>query len=253
MTLLRDETLLAYADNQLKGDARRAVEHVLAVDTEARHMVALLRLSAWNLREHFDSIDFGGVPAWLLELLARDQQSVSVKQPTGTPAARSWPKMGFALAACLVLGLAIGSAATLDRRGPGSEQILSVFGDVPQSSKLAQVLDHVVKTGGEWTGPDQWRASEIASFRDRFGKECRELELFSGRDGAVPAQVLVACRGATHTWTVVGAVANQVTEQPSIAHYVASEGAARSSLESILSLLGAQQRLSAAERKTMTP
>jgi hypothetical protein len=253
MTLLRDETLIAYADNQLSGDARRAVEHVLAVDSEARHMVALLRLSAWHVREVFDAIDFSGVPVWLDALLGRDGTSRTDGRQPGARRVRQWPKLGFALAACLVLGLSIGSVATVERSGHDHEQKLAVLGEVPRSSILAEALDHVVETGGAWTGPDRWRAAEVARFRDRFGKECREVELFSAREGDIPAQVLIACRGATHRWTVVGAVANEVSEAPVYAHYVASEDEARSSLDSILSLLGAQQRTTAAERKTMTP
>jgi hypothetical protein len=253
MTLLRDETLLAYADNQLSGDAHLAVEQVLAVDADARHMVAILRLSSWRLRQYFDAIDFTGVPAWFDTLMKQDQ----IKPVDGwlrrEPRVRQWPKLGLALAACLVLGIAIGSTTNLNRPGDENQRRLAVLGDVPHSSTLALALKHVSETGREWKGPDRWRATEIASFRDRFGNECREVELFSARDGVIPAEILIACRGGADRWTVVGAVANEVTESPSKAHYVASEGEARSSLDSILSLLGAQQRTSAADRKTMTP
>jgi hypothetical protein len=51
----------------------------------------------------------------------------------------------------------------------------------------------------------------------------------------------------------VGAVANEVTDTPIDAYYVPTEDEARSSLDSILSMIGARQRTSAAERKTMTP
>lgn len=45
MTWLRDEVLVAYADNPLSGEPRRAVEHVLAVDEDARHKVVLFDLT----------------------------------------------------------------------------------------------------------------------------------------------------------------------------------------------------------------
>ncbi len=171
------------------------------------------------------------------------------------PATRGWLRagLGAAFATCLILGIAFGHVARVGLGPSGLSPGLAVLGKVPPTSSLADALHHIAQTGGAWTGPDHWRATEIAAFRDRFGNECREVELFSAPDGAVPAQVLIACRGAAEQWTVVGAVANEVTAVSRDAYYVPTEREARSSLESILSMLGAQQRTSAAERKTMTP
>lgn len=251
MTWLRDEVLVAYADNQLSGDDRRALEQVLAVDPEARHTVALFKLSALQVRQCFDALDFGGVPAWFEALTARTDRSLPRDGALRT--GRTWPKLGVALAACLVIGVAIGQFARGESAANGISNGLAVLGDVPRTSALADALDHVAQTGAEWTGPDRWRATEIASFRDRFGNECREVEVFTARAGSVPAQVLIACRRALERWTVVGAVANEVKDTSIEAYYVPTEGEARSSLDSILSMIGAQKRISAAERKTMTP
>jgi anti-sigma factor RsiW len=253
MTFLRDEILVAYADNQLSDDMRRAVEHVLLVDSEARHTVALFKLSACHVRQSIEGIDFSGVPAWFVALLAPKDARWSRDWVTKSLRTGKWPIIGVAMAACLVLAVAIATEGTIVDRGEGPSQRLAVLGEVPRASVLAEALDHLVLTGVEWTGPDRSRATEIASFRDRFGNQCREVELFSARDSDVPAQVLIACRGRSDRWAVVGAVANEVAGAPVDAHYAISEEAARSSLDSILSLLGAQQRTSAAERKTMTP
>jgi hypothetical protein len=251
MTWLRDEVLVAYADNQLSADNRRAIEHVLAVDPEARHTVALFKLSAIQVRQCLEAIDFGGVPAWFETILERSDRSGS--RNGLVPTTRKLPKLGVALAACLLLGVTVGHWMRAEPADFGLQNGLAVLGDVPGASMLAAALDHVAQTGAEWTGPDKWRATEIASFRDRFGNECREVELFSGRGESIPAQVLIACRGTTERWTVVGAVANEVTDTPIDAYYVPTEGEVRSSLDSILSMIGARQRTSAAERKTMTP
>ncbi|OYW52946.1 MAG: hypothetical protein B7Y80_17935 [Hyphomicrobium sp. 32-62-53] len=251
MTLLRDEVLVAYADNQLSSDNRRAVEHVLAVDPDARHQVALFKLSACQVRQCFDALDFGVVPAWFEALLARTDRNGP--HHGAFRKGLKWPKLGVALAASLVIGATIGHVTRLQPVAGAGSNGLAVLGDVPRASVLADALDYVAQTGAEWTGPDRWRATEIASFRDRFGNECREVELFSARGGSVPAQVLIACRGTLERWTVVGAVANEVLDESIDAYYVPTEGEARSSLDSILSMLGAQKRISAAERKTMTP
>jgi len=251
MTWLRDEVLVAYADNQLSADNRRAVEQVLAVDPDARHTVALFKLSAFQVRQCFDALDFSGVPAWFETLMARQERRRS--RDGAWQNKRNWPKLGVALAASLVIGATIGHVTRMQPVAGAGSNGLAVLGDVPRASVLADALDYVAQTGAEWTGPDQWRATEIASFRDRFGNECREIEVFSAREVSVPAQVLIACRGALERWTVVGAVANEVLDKSIEAYYVPSEGEARSSLDSILSMLGAQQRISAAERKTMTP
>lgn len=251
MTWLRDEVLVAYADNQLTSANRRAVEQVLAVDPEARHTVALFKLSALQVRQCFDALDFGGVPSWFKILMARTDQCDP--RNAAVQSARKFPKFGVAMAACLVFGALIGHVTRTQPVPEAGSSGLSVLGDVGRGSVLEEALNHVAQTGTEWTGPDLWRATLIASFRDRFGSECREVELHSARGGAVPAQVFVACRGASSRWTVVGAASNEVMTAPINAYYVPTEGEARSSLNGILSMLGAQQRTSAAERKTMTP
>lgn len=253
MMLLRDAILVAYADNQLSADKRYAVEQVLAVDPEARQTVALFELSASRVRQCFESLDFTGVPGWFEALIARTERNGFRTDAMPSWRGRTWPRFAVALAACLVFGAMIGHVSRVLPPPSGLSNGLFVLGDVPRASVLAEALDHVAQTGAEWTGADRWRATEIASFRDRFGNECREVELFSARGGTVPSQVLIACRGTTDQWSVVGAVANEVTDTPIDAYYVPTEGEARSSLDSILSMIGARQRTSAAERKTMTP
>ncbi len=252
MRCLRDEVLVAYADNQLNLEKRRAVEQVLAVDPEARHTVALFKLSACQVRECFNRFDFTGIPGWFDALSYHTDHNRKAGRSEFAMRLRIWPRLAVAAAACLVVGVAVGQLVR--QHQPASMATgLAILGELPRTSVLADALDHVAETGADWTGPDRWRATEIASFRDRFGNECREVELYSARGGVVPAQVFIACRGSSARWTVVGAVANEVTARSYDDYYVPTESEARSSLDSVLSMLGAQQRTSAADRKTMTP
>lgn len=258
MTCLRDEVLVAYADNQLIGEKRRAVEHVLAVDEESRHTVALFKLTGYHVRLAFAGIDFTGVPAWFDALFrSNGNPAAGARKNCGRMFSR-WPKFNLALAACLLMGICIGSLTSTGKPVSDRSERLVALGELPAASALATALDHVAETGADWTGPDRWRATGIASFRDRFGNECREIELYAALGGEVPAQFVVACRGGADKWTVVGAVTNQVSGAPVSnsaieAYYAPTEEEARSPLESILSMLGAQQRTSTADRKMTAP
>ncbi len=262
MSCLRDEILVAYADDQLSDEKRRAVEHVLAVDEDARMTVAMFKRTTYQVRRAYAGVDFGGVPVWFERLLrnvgARGAGHATSAASACGPRHRRWRLSTFALAACLLLGICIGSLMSADGLVPARSEPLVSIGDVPAASTLAQALDHVSDTGTEWTGPDAWRAAVSATFKDRFGNACREVELFTSVGEEVPAQLVVACRSGAETWTIVGAVTNQVSAtSPSgsviEAYYVPAEDEARSSLDSILSMLGAHQRTPATDRKTTAP
>lgn len=263
MTCLRDEVLVAYADNQLRGEKLRAVEHVLAVDVDARHTVALFKLTGCHVRQAFAGIDFTGVPAWFDALFQRNGRHPHCARNAWAWNARGrtpfrWPKLGFALAASLALGICIGgliSAATTPSNG--AERLL-VLGELPPASTMAEALDHVTETGATWNGPGQWRAAGITSFKDRFGNECQEVEFYSALGGDIPAQIVVACRGKAERWALVGAMTNQVSGAPIstaaiAAYYVPAEEQARPSMDSILSMLGAQHRESTTDRNPNAP
>lgn len=145
MTCLRDEVLVAYADNQLRGEKLRAVEHVLAVDVDARHTVALFKLTGCHVRQAFAGIDFTGVPAWFDALFPRNTRHPRCARNAWAWKARGrtpfrWPKLGFALAASLALGICIGgliSAATTPSNG--AERLL-VLGELPPARAMAAAI-----------------------------------------------------------------------------------------------------------------
>jgi hypothetical protein len=252
MMTLRDEILVAYADNELSADVRRAVEHVLAVDQEARSTVALFKLTGYQLRQAFLGIDFTGVPDWIEELLARDAGS---RQPdAGVPPVRPLrPKLAMAFAASGLAAICLGTMGYVWSPPPTGAGDQVALGVLPADAALSQALDHLSRAGSEWTVGEGWRAVEISSFKDRFDNECREVGIVDPPSADVPARIFVACRNATHRWSVVGAVTNQAAGSPGDAYYVPTEGEARASLSSVLSMLGAQQLSSATDRKTTMP
>ena len=149
MTCLRDEVLVDYADNRLSIDKRRAVEHVLAIDTEARHKVALFKLSAYLLRQAFAGIDFTGVPAWLDVLFQRyDQRAAGMRRAgwwtcvwrTGGRLPSGWAALRLSLASSLLLGICLGGlTAVVTTPSDGSERLL-VLGEL--------AVQHLVEARG---------------------------------------------------------------------------------------------------------
>lgn len=262
MTRPSDETLMAYADGALPEAERRAIESYIAHDEEARRMVESFRLTGALAREAFDEAMSAPPPA---DLVARiltapigqaDRASESsapigsatvVPLPTQTrrrAAMPEWLSLPLAASIALVIGLAAGFLSS--RGGAPTQDIAGiVLGPLGAETLISRVLD--TSTSGTTTD----RIAIVATFRDRGGRVCRELELLSGssRDSA-PEVAAVACRGPNGTWAVEGA-ARIARAQAAGSGFEPSGVRERDALQGLLDMLGAGAALSPQEERTL--
>ncbi len=252
MTYIRDEVLVAYADGQLRCEERLAVERLLAIDEQARHSVALFKLTRHYVQQVFAEIDFSGVPTRLGSLLSVKAPGFSVR-PRWRGSRLNSIATFIPLAACICFAVGFGAAQL-----PGADQRhlqagATALGLVDPNSYLADAIQHARNSGADWAAPNGLRFVDIADFKDKFGQECREFEVFSAGLVQIPAELLIVCQNRAGRWSVVSAVSTVAAGTAVQAQYVPSESEARTALQSVFNMLGAQQRTSAAERKHLTP
>lgn len=189
-----DETLMAYADDELDAATRAAVEAAIASDPELARRVARQRALRHRLRHAFDPVLTEPIPERLL---------ASVRTaPAAADAARlvrlerrvvprwSWPQWG-AIAASLAVGVLLG-ALLLAPRG-GAPFVVAPGGQLEAGGWLARALTEQLASSQPAAAP-----VEIGvSFRARDGDYCRTFVL-AGRS----ALAGIACHGGA-TWHVV--------------------------------------------------
>ncbi len=95
---INDDDLMAWADGQLAGERREAVEQALARDASLAARVAAIREQNAALRDAFDP--------WLAEAIPPRLVAAAEGRTGGGRLLRMWP--AFAAAATLVLGVAVG-------------------------------------------------------------------------------------------------------------------------------------------------
>jgi hypothetical protein len=155
-----DETLMAFADGELDPLTAKRVERAMAVDPELAERVALHDALRQRLSEVY-SLDNGrvsGAPDPLATLIGNSTSSV-VALPVKSRPLRERLVTLAALAACIVVGVAIGT-----QRGSGPAQM--VGGTLVASGKLADALDTRLASA---TGEPRM----IVSFRNQAGEFCR--------------------------------------------------------------------------------
>jgi len=179
-----NEMLMAFADGELEGPERAAVEAAMAADPEVARAVERHRALRARLAVAWDDVMAEPVPARLAAALAA---------PAAVPAApvvdlssrraprRFGPPVWLAAAASLVVGVSVGLFVLRGPQSPfGTEDGVLVAQGV-----LAQALDHRLAAEGATAG-----VRLGLSFRDRQGAYCRTFSLEDG----VPLAGL-ACRG----------------------------------------------------------
>lgn len=95
---ITDDDLMAYADGQLAGERREAVEQAIARDASLASRVAAIREQNAALRDALDP--------WLAEAIPPRLLAAAEGRAGGGRLMRMWP--AFAAAATLVLGIAVG-------------------------------------------------------------------------------------------------------------------------------------------------
>jgi hypothetical protein len=169
-----DETLMAYADGELAGAARAAVEAAMAADPRIAERAARHRELRRRLHAAFEPVLSEPLPERLLAnaSAAGSAGNVIPLKVRATPR-WSWPQWG-AIAASLVIGVL--SGALLLRRGEGGP-IVARNGQMLAGGVLASALSNQLASAQPSNAPVQIGVS----FRTRDGAYCRTFVLQDGQ------------------------------------------------------------------------
>jgi hypothetical protein len=188
-----EETLMAYADNELDAQTRSAVEAAMATDPEIARRVARHKALRGRLRMAFDRILDEPPPQRLIDAargvpaVRREGNVIPLRRKA--PPRRAVPQW-MALAASLVLGVLIGQGLLRIAGAPGP--ISSRDGKLLANGVLAQALSEQLVS----TQKDDQPVRIGVSFKSKDGDYCRT---FSLRESTTLAGV--ACR-ENDTWQV---------------------------------------------------
>jgi hypothetical protein len=164
-----EETLMAYADNELDAPTRSAVEAAMAADPEIARRVAAHKALRGKLRVAFDQVLEEPAPQRLVDAargvpaVRREGNVIPLRRKSATR--RAWPQWA-AVAASLVIGFLVGQAMLL--RGPGTVPVSSRNGQFLANGVLARALSEQLAGQAE-QGP----VHVGVSFKARSGSYCR--------------------------------------------------------------------------------
>jgi hypothetical protein len=181
-----EETLMAYADDELDAQTRSVIEAAMAKDPDLARRVAQHKALRGKLRVAFDKTLDEPVPQRLVDA-ARGVPSVRregnvIPLRRKAPPRKVWPQW-VAVAASLVLGIIIGQAIL---RSPQSGPLVASHdGRLTANGVLAQALSEQLASAQ----PDQAPVRLGVSFKSKSGAYCRT---FSMHDSTALAGL--ACR-----------------------------------------------------------
>jgi hypothetical protein len=193
MADVTDELLMAYVDGELDETRRSALEDQLARDAAlAGRLTAQRRLRSALAAAHAGVLS-EPPPERLLALIAQDGANV-----VAIDGARRRPPMGWtwpsAIAACAILGLAVGWVA--HSQGP-TPLIGGAPGEMIAQGPLASALDHQLASDE----PSDAQVKIGVSFRSADKLDCRTFRIDRGSGLAG-----LACRGP-QAWRIHVAIA----------------------------------------------
>lgn len=172
--MINDETLFAYADDELGLDRRREVEEDLRRDPELLQSLRSQQALKQRLKYCFDPVLDEDLPPRLVSLLAVSTASV-VPIRKAQRFDRSWWNNVSALAAALLVGLAVGLFVQPEDGGGRGDSLAS--GEVAEAleTQLAstQSADERVKVGVTFVGPED-RLCRTFQGASSAGLACRE-------------------------------------------------------------------------------
>ena len=180
-----EETLMAYADDELDTQTRGAVEAAMASDPEIARRVAQHKALRGKLRVAFNNVLDEPTPQRLVDAArgvpaVRREGNVIPLRRKNSPR-KLWTQWA-AIAASLVIGVIIGQA--LLARGPGAGPITSHGGQLLANGVLARALSD------QLAGRTEQTPVHIGvSFKARSGAYCRSFTLQES-----PALAGLACR-----------------------------------------------------------
>ena len=180
-----EETLMAYADNELDAQTRSAVEAAIASDPEIARRVAQHKALRGKLRVVFDKVLDEPTPQRLVDTargvpaVRREGNVIPLRRKNNTR--RIWPQWA-AIAATLILGVIIGQA--LLSHGLGAGPVIARNGQLLANG----VLDHDLSN--QLSGQTEQTPVHIGvTFINASGAYCRT---FTFQDSAALAGL--ACR-----------------------------------------------------------
>lgn len=255
-----EEMLNAYVDDALDPSARAEVDAYLATDAAARQFVALLRrtneLAASAFAEPMRQPPPQALVDAILNAPAAQDNGANVTSIFSRLAPRgSIRDYALPLAACLalVVGGVGGAWISQIAKHPDAGSILAL-GPVGADTPLAEALEK--RTSGSEVSAHEAgeprRLAVIATFRDRAGRVCREVEVLRGAADHVALAAGVACRdGKSGTWTMEGAARIRAAATDPATGYVPSGSEEADALKGLLQSLGARQSLSPDEERSL--
>jgi anti-sigma factor RsiW len=192
---ISDETLMAFADGELDGEARAAVELALLENPQLEKRIAQHRALRQRVERAYTSELSGPIPERLLTAAKRPADIsggnvVSIKEareakargvPSAAPA-KAWLRPAGAIAASVIIGFGLGYGSLRQASSPFTR---SSEGEVVASGRLAQALSRQLAA-------EQSSNSAVkigVSFLAKSGEYCRTFSLA----GAVSPAGL-ACR-----------------------------------------------------------
>jgi hypothetical protein len=200
MREVNDEMLMAYADGELQGEEREAVERALAENPELRSELEMHRRLRARVAAHYEPVTSEPVPQRLVAMLEDRGQVIDLEAARERRKLRlGWPQLA-ALAASFVVGIAAGQIAL----SPEPSPLAVEDGKMLASGDLARTLQTRLASQQQPAGAE---TRVGISFEDQDGRFCRTFEA-SALEG-------IACREA-EGWTIVTAAA---TAPPSATQY----------------------------------
>jgi hypothetical protein len=191
--ILSDEVLMAYADDELDGEARAAVEAAMASDPAIANRIAQHQALRNRIHSAFNKVLDEPLPAPLATLArrrpaGRDNDNIVPLRRQPAPRWR-WPHW-TAIAASLLVGVIAGRLALLRARNPGP--VVMTGGRLLAAGALADALSNQLA----WNQKSAGSVRIGVSFRSKSGEYCRTFTLSS------PAPLAgLACR-APDAWQV---------------------------------------------------
>jgi len=164
-----EETLMAYADNELDAQTRTAVEAAMAADPEIARRVAQHKALRGKVRLAFDNVIEEPTPQRLINAVhgipavRREGNVIPLRRKA--PQRRGVP-LWASIAASLVIGIIIGQAML---HGSGSATITSRDGQLLASGVLAHALSAQLASAQTDQNPVQIGVS----FKSKAGDYCR--------------------------------------------------------------------------------
>lgn len=201
-----EETLLAFADGDLRGEEARDIEVALSQDQSLRETVRLLRLGSAALAHAFDQSLNEAVPERLLAA-ARGAGSRAGERPRPRLLAKPW--LWGVAASLAAFAVGYGSSYLLypspDSYIPAAEAPLD-----PLTARFEMALLGALDMGKEgqlfsYASKDVGQgAIELGrSFTTASGSQCREFRRQETRGKQQLSDSGIACRGANKAWSMM--------------------------------------------------